>query len=245
MTKYEPHPFSLIWPVVVGEDFRLLVEDIKANGIRRKPTLFRERGRDWLLDGKLRVRAAAEAGITPKFEYYEGDDPLGFLISANDRRRHLNDSQRMMIAARLATLPQGRPKKTATSSGLSQSQASHLQDVSVAGVRLAKNVIERGTPELVAAVDQGEVTVKAAAEIAKLGKRAQAERLTKALAGGNVREPKLEDSRLSLSVRLSDNDVVLLRALAELGAESRNERARGGVVVLRRIVPAIGARPRG
>ncbi len=38
---------------------------------------------------------------------YKGDDPLGYIISTNLRRPHLNVSQRAMIAATLTYMPLG------------------------------------------------------------------------------------------------------------------------------------------
>jgi hypothetical protein len=44
-----------------------------------------------------------EAGVEPFYDGYDGDDPLGFVVSQNVARRHLDDSQRAMIAARVET----------------------------------------------------------------------------------------------------------------------------------------------
>src|SRR5437899_1432072 len=63
-----------------------------------------------ILDGRNRWRAAKEAGAKVATETYDGDDPLAFVISMNLRRRHLDESQRSMVAKRLATLTVGRPK---------------------------------------------------------------------------------------------------------------------------------------
>jgi hypothetical protein len=44
----------------------------------------------------------------PRIEEYSGDDPLGFVISHNLHRRHMNESQRGMVGAKLANLGKGR-----------------------------------------------------------------------------------------------------------------------------------------
>ena len=40
---------------------------------------------------------------------YEGNDPLAFVLSLNLKRRHLNESQRASIAARIENMKHGRP----------------------------------------------------------------------------------------------------------------------------------------
>ncbi|MBV2183865.1 MAG: hypothetical protein KUL88_04890 [Rhizobium sp.] len=53
------------------------------------------------------------AGIGFETRAYEGYEPLEHVVSLNLHRRHLNESQRAMVAARLETLKQGRPGKDA------------------------------------------------------------------------------------------------------------------------------------
>jgi hypothetical protein len=79
-----------------------------ANGGQNFPIILFE-GR--ILDGRNRYAACLKAGVTPRCEVYEGEDPLGFVVSANLQRRHLGESQRGLIAARIAQMGVGRPSK--------------------------------------------------------------------------------------------------------------------------------------
>lgn len=106
--------------------------------------------------------------ITPTFTTYEGDDPLGFVIAANLARRHLSESQRAMVAAKLANMKEGRPSNTTAIAGVSQSRAAAMLNVSADSVGRARAVIGRGAPELVEMVEKGQVAVSAAAQVIQL-----------------------------------------------------------------------------
>ncbi|MBI4332910.1 MAG: hypothetical protein HY673_16705 [Chloroflexi bacterium] len=80
--------------------------------------------------------------------------------------RHLNESQRAMIAARLANMPQGARTDLSQICEKSQEQAATLLNVSPRSVWQAKSVMENAVPEAVALVDQGKMTVHAAAKLA-------------------------------------------------------------------------------
>jgi N6-adenosine-specific RNA methylase IME4/ParB-like chromosome segregation protein Spo0J len=164
MTEYKPHELSNIFPLIEGKDFVELKEDIKAHGLREPIVLFEGK----ILDGRNRFRACQETGVTPVFEEYTGTDPLSFVISLNLKRRHLNESQRAMVAAKLANLPNHRPNKSGNlpTSLVSQSAAADLLNVSDRSIRSAKTVQEHGAPELKSAVESGRVSVSAAADIA-------------------------------------------------------------------------------
>jgi len=73
-----------------------------------------------------------------------------------------------MIAAKMATLKHGQKKDDSDRSNeLSQDDAARLLNVSVPTVKRAKHVIEHGSKELVAAVEQLEVTVSLAEKLCK------------------------------------------------------------------------------
>jgi single-stranded DNA-binding protein len=153
------HPYAEIFPLMEGQEFDDLVADIKARGLHEPIVIFRGQ----ILDGRNRYRACIAAGIEWRSIPYTGDDPLGYVISLNLKRRHLSESQRAMVAAKLATLKLGDNQH---SEGPSIEGSSKLLNVGHASVERAKVVQREGVPELVAAVEQGKVSVSAAAKIA-------------------------------------------------------------------------------
>jgi hypothetical protein len=92
--SYTKHPLaSLILPMS-DDEFDALRKDVAASGLHEPIVLYDEQ----ILDGWHRFRACAETGTEPKFEHYEGSDPVGYVVSLNFHRRHLNASQRAVIA---------------------------------------------------------------------------------------------------------------------------------------------------
>jgi hypothetical protein len=49
---------------------------------------------DLILHGRHRYLACKEAGVEPRYEEYNGADPLRYVVGANLLRRHLGPSQR-------------------------------------------------------------------------------------------------------------------------------------------------------
>jgi len=168
MQKIEFHPLADIFPLLDGQDFAELVADIREHGLHEAIVLYEDK----ILDGRNRYRACLAAGIDPTFTAYTGDDPISYVISLNLRRRHLDESQRAMVAAKLATLQLGDNQH---SEGPSIEEASRLLNVGHASVERAKTVQRAGAPELVQRVERGRVSVSAAADIATLAVEQQQE----------------------------------------------------------------------
>ena len=100
--KREFHEVAGLFPLLRGAAFEDLVADIKRNGLR-EAILVDADGQ--IVDGRNRYRACLEAGVEPRFVSWQGEGSLTELaLSLNLRRRHLDESQRALVAARLAKL---------------------------------------------------------------------------------------------------------------------------------------------
>lgn len=162
MNQLEFHPLSQIFPLIEGAEFDDLVADIRAHGVREPIWLYDGQ----IIDGRNRYRASAVAGADCPMREYLGDDPAAFVVSLNLKRRHLNESQRAMVAAKLANMPSGARTDLAPIGATSDKQAAKLLNVGERTVERAKTVQRDGAPELAHAVEQGRVSVSAAADVA-------------------------------------------------------------------------------
>jgi ParB-like chromosome segregation protein Spo0J len=105
-TPRESHPYASFFPPMDQSALAELAADIAAHGLREPIWLHRD-GR--ILDGRIRYAACELAGVELECRTWSGDDSdlIAFVISLNLHRRHLNESQRAMIAAKIATLEKG------------------------------------------------------------------------------------------------------------------------------------------
>ena len=91
------HPVADLFPLLTGEPLQELAADIKKNELR-EPILLDPEGR--IIDGRNRYRACNLAGVEPRFVQWEGQGTLPEVaLSLNLHRRHLDESQRAMVAA--------------------------------------------------------------------------------------------------------------------------------------------------
>ena len=96
------HEFALLWPELTPTELDLMVTDVAAHGVRNPILLYDDDGTRFILDGIHRYRAARRAGQPCPYTLFEGDRlaALAGSNSLNDRRRHLNTSERLAVAAR-------------------------------------------------------------------------------------------------------------------------------------------------
>ncbi len=163
--EMEFHPLSRLFPLMSDKELKALARDIQAHGQLERITTYE----GMILEGRGRYRACRLTGVEPRFEDYGGDDPLAFVLAKNLTRRHLNESQRAMVAARFANMRQGERTDLQPSADLrkvSQPRAAHLLNVAARSVTSAKKVLDKGAPELVKAVEDGDVAVSVAEQIA-------------------------------------------------------------------------------
>lgn len=160
------HPMAEIFPMMDGPELDRLAADIKAHGLR-EPVWVDGQGR--ILDGRNRARACRLVGMPLESRVYENDDVLAFVVSRNLHRRHLGESQRAMIAARLANIEHGETGRRGSKEGqICTSSAAALLGVSERSVKSGRKVRETGAPALLAAVESGSVAVSDAAGIVDL-----------------------------------------------------------------------------
>ena len=142
--EYQFHEFANLFPLIEGDEFDALVNDIRAHGVREPIWLFEGK----ILDGRNRYRAATEAGEEFETREYEGDKPLEHVVSLNLHRRHLNESQRAMVAARLANLMDGQRPSQICEGAVTRTTASTMLNVSPRSIDTARVVQRHAIPEL-------------------------------------------------------------------------------------------------
>ena len=100
-SELRPHPLADLFPLIEGQEFDDLVQDIAEWGVREPITITPD---GFILDGRNRYRATQRLGwdCPSVVTDLPAQAWAAFVISLNIRRRHLTESQRAMVAARNA-----------------------------------------------------------------------------------------------------------------------------------------------
>lgn len=164
VTEREISPLAEIYPLMGPVELAELAESIRRNGLR-EPVVIRADGT--VLDGRNRLRACKIAEVEPRFVEFSGTDreALELVVDTNSHRRHLSESARSLVAARLATFTHGGRRDGSDTALLTQRDAAERLGISERSVRDGKVVIDHAPAELVDDVQRGLIAVRAAAEL--------------------------------------------------------------------------------
>ena len=206
------HPAADVFP---AGDANALAADIRERG-QRVPVVLTADG-ETVLDGRTRLLACERVGWEPVVEYApDGSDPVRLAVSLNLARRHLDESQRMKVGARLANLRRGgdagKPSDTNAQNCalVSQADAAEIVNVSRRGIQMAAAIED--DPVLDEATDDGTLTVgdayairsepegrkQAAVEAVKAGKAPTAKKAAATI----QRAERIETARRDAAVNL-------------------------------------------
>ena len=156
---YPTSRFAMLFPEMAPEDYQQLVASIREQGLLDPIALWRGE----VIDGRHRQRACIEVSVVPRYEHLDPEtDPVEYILAKNLARRHLDATQRALIAHGLSrdSRPGGdrrsaeyrrQPDHSAKlPNGLSQQQAAERLAVSPRLVRDAGRVMTAEGPAAVA-----------------------------------------------------------------------------------------------
>jgi hypothetical protein len=153
------------------EEFKVLKEDIQANGLRVPIMIYGGQ----ILDGRHRHKALMDIKVPLTENHFTewkstaGDTPLKYVISQNVARRHLNESQRAIIAAELANGTHGGDRSKTPIDALPMESAAKMLNVGKKSVERAKKAL--ANPRLADEVRKGTIKVSAANNFAESDKQ--------------------------------------------------------------------------
>ena len=139
------HEAAAIFPMMEEATFQTFKEDIQAHGIREPAEVCDGK----ILDGRNRYRACRELEMPIPTTTWDGKGHvLCFVISGNLHRRHLSQSQRAMIGARIVNVCRNETTKAEMQKGvIAKERVRACRDLRVSenAVSHASKVLNRGT----------------------------------------------------------------------------------------------------
>lgn len=170
----EFHPLAELFPLLSVPEQSDFADRIERDGYDPSHPIVIFEGK--ILDGRNRwsacdaLRMEGRLAAPPPCVEFSGESPFAFVLQENLHRRHLNESQRAMVAERLATMKQGARTDLAPIGARSQQEAATLLNVSRRSVQRAAALREKA-PALAESVEIGLVTLHEASRAIKKGER--------------------------------------------------------------------------
>lgn len=214
------HELAELFPLLEGTEYETFKEDIRQNGLREPILVYNGQ----IVDGRNRYRACKDLNILFTACAWDEQGSLAdFVASKNIHRRHLNESVRAIIGARLKSFYEKDAQERMLAGkaadpmanlpqGTSRDLAAKAMNVSGRSVEAATKVIQQGVPELEKAVRKKQISVSAAEKLAELPPKKQAEIVAAGskemkAAAKKVREQK---AKKSTAPKKDDDPVVRL-----------------------------------
>jgi predicted RNA methylase len=167
---------------LADDELQELADDIAANGLRNPIVMLDGR----ILDGRNRYIACKLARVEPRFTEFDGDDPIGWVVSQNLVRRHLTASQRAVVGFDMLPLMEKEAKQrqrrsnsyrdngrlapngaNRDSKGKASEIAARITKSSARHVERVK-AVSQTAPELLVMIRAGNLTVTNATKLASL-----------------------------------------------------------------------------
>lgn len=229
--EYEFHPYAAVLPMLGTVELNELAADIQANGLRAPITLLDGK----ILDGRNRYKACQIVKVEPRFRDFNGEgDPVDFIVSVNIKRRHLNNSQKALVMAKVLDLPRGNPKLKSSKSPANPNSAQNAElktvaqaakeiEVSPRTVGQAKQVLREAPEETIRQVERGEKSVAKAVKEIKATKEKEEAVKEKQLdkTGYVIPDSILADWWLAESFRPTLNDLQRIKLQIEKAIDKR------------------------
>lgn len=178
MSDMQLHEVCTLFPQFEHDDLVSLSDDIKVHGLRESILTFKGK----ICDGRNRHEACLMAGVEPKFQEFVGTEQemRDHVISLNLHRRHLSESQRAVVAAKLQK-QSGKPLDAAGD------EAAKKMNVSRRSVYRAAEVVNKAVPEVVNLVEQGKASIADAVKVSRLPKEEQKKAVEKVEKGESTK----------------------------------------------------------
>lgn len=202
------HELADAFPLITGEAYDELKADLEKHGQLEPVVMFEGK----ILDGRNRWRAMQDLGMPHReVKLDEGVDPVAYVWSKNAVRRQLTPAQKALAATKLVTVKLGDNQHTSDEK-TSNADAAALAGVGERSVQRARRVLDNAAPEVVTAVEEGELGLRAAETLSEQPKETQ----TEIMKGGAKKAAKV-----ATAVRESEDDestdvgpeVLLLRSM--------------------------------
>jgi phage N-6-adenine-methyltransferase len=182
-------PEAEVWPLMSNAQLEALAEDIDRRG--QQVPIYLYEGE--ILDGRnrwLAITRFCKKVTEPKFDAAVTDSPIEFVVSLNEQRRHLTESQRALAAAKALPFYEAEAKKRQAEAGKSHGrgqaassgpiepqlssqprraadEAAKAFGTSTGSVKRGKTVATKGSKGLVDAVEAGELSLGRADQIVR------------------------------------------------------------------------------